>query len=145
MVSPWPSAWRRATARDFDRRVDACHGGSETGERLGDEAAAAADIQYGEPAQWLQLARRTAEMGDQRIADEAETGGALLVQRAQLAVGIPPLVGELLEAFDLGLIEVSGGCGRAGRTLRAAVHGAIRAAGQRIVKTGDIAGRVGCR
>ena len=83
---------------------------------------------------------------DQRVADETEPGGALLVQRAQLAVGVPPLAGQLLEALDLGRVEV----GRAlrpgwGRCVDVLAMPADTGGRKQNVKARDIAGWVGCR
>ena len=44
-------------------------------------------------------------MVHKRVADEAQPRRPLLVQRAELAVGVPPRAGEPLEAFHLAQIE----------------------------------------
>ncbi len=46
-----------------------------------------------------------AEVGQKRVANEGEPRRALPVQRAELAVGVPPFAGERLEALDLAGIE----------------------------------------
>ena len=78
----------------------------EPGERLGDEAAAAADVEHRKALERLQLLRRALEVAHKRIADEAQPRRPLLMQRAELAVGVPPLAGKPLEALDLARVEV---------------------------------------
>jgi hypothetical protein len=83
-------------------------------------------------------------VADQLLADEAQPCGALLVERFEFAVGVPPLSGEALEALDLARVEV--GFPVAGNVRGGFHSGAIRAASEQIVKARmlrdtDVAGR----
>ena len=72
------------------------------------------------------------QSGRPALADEAQPRRTLLMQRAELAVGVPPLAGEPLEALDLARVEVGVA---AVRNARGGFHSAaIRAAIEQIVK-----------
>ncbi len=63
---------------EFDGRVDAGDRRPEARKRFGDEPATAPDVENGEVAQRLQFLRRALEVAHERLADEAEPGGALV-------------------------------------------------------------------
>ncbi len=96
------------TARGFDvlrGGIDAGDGGTEFCKRFGNESAAAADIEDGECAERAQRLCVTAEVADHFGAQIAEPRGADLVQRAELAMFVPPLGGDAGELVDLAGVE----------------------------------------
>ena len=90
--------------------------GAHAAERLGDEAAAAADVEDAEALQRL---------GVLRVAAEAARRSASLIQASRIGlsrwsgaigpVGVPPFRGERREAGDFGLVD-GGGFGLVGRS-----------------------------
>ena len=83
-------------ARDFE---------SQPRHRFGQQAAAAADVQQGETAKGTQRARIPAEILGCNGANEAETHGVELMQRAEFAMRVPPLCRKPREAVDLVLVH----------------------------------------
>ena len=70
--------------------VDAGNRETEPGHRLGNKAAAAADIGEAEPGKRRERGRVAAKMRDQLAADEIEARGIYLMERTKAAARIPP-------------------------------------------------------
>ena len=95
-------------AGDGERRrvgVDPRHGEAEPRHRLGDEPAAAANVQEPEPGERRERAGLAREMADQPIADEAEPHRVEPVQRPELARLVPPARRDAREAPDLAAVD----------------------------------------
>src|SRR5690606_8226912 len=88
-------------------RVAADDARPEPGHRLGDQPAAAAEIDQAQPLERPAGERVAAEMAHQPTAQIAEPGRIEVVKRAELAVRVPPLVRERLESSRL--FRVQGG------------------------------------
>ena len=86
------------------RRVDAADGKAQPRHRFGQKAAAASDVQQRQPLEWLQAFGVTPEMRRNGVADEGKTDRVELVQRRELARGVPPFVGHRRELGDFGFI-----------------------------------------
>ena len=72
------------------RGIDRRHLAAQPGETFGKNAAAASDIQDSEPLQGMQVAGVTAKPCAQAVADISQANRVKTVQRAELAVKIPP-------------------------------------------------------
>ena len=99
---------RRMLAGHRDIRlggVGAQHIGTQPGERLGQDTAAAADIEDAQAGQAADLARIPAKMGRDLVADIGEPDRIELVQHRHGAALVPPLRGELRKLLDLGPID----------------------------------------
>ena len=79
------------------------------------------------------------ELTDQLVADEGEPGGPDLMQRAELAVRVPPLRRDGAEARDLGVIDV--GSWRSALSSASGVMGRIGRVRSPDVKPGRITSR----
>ena len=106
------------------RRIDAGHRRPKPGQGLRYEAATATDIEHRKSRKGLQGAGRAIEMADEAVADEAEPGRPLAMERAQLAGRVPPLAREALEALHLRGVEVWGRRGGMMRVVLFSGHGA---------------------
>ena len=93
------------------RRIGADDVGAEPRQRLGQDAAAAADIEHAQAVEAVELLGVAAETRGRLVADVAEPHRIELVQRRHLAARVPPLGGERGETRDLG--RVDGGCAAA--------------------------------
>ena len=102
MARPDWAAWSRATGMLRGGGVDADHLGAEPGHRLGEEAAAAADVEEAEAGEGAGRLRVAAELGGDLVDDVVEAAGVQHVQRLELAVRVPPFGGHGLELGDLG-------------------------------------------
>jgi len=112
-------------------RIDADHLGAEPGERLAQQAGAAADIEDAQAGQAIQAFDVALELAAGGIADIGQPQRIDLVQRRHLAVGIPPFVRQFREFRDLGGIDGGRRCarGRSGKIGRILLHGhGLRAA-----------------
>src|SRR3954447_3349807 len=78
-------------------------------QRLGQEAAAAADIERGEPLERSRLARVAAESPAGFVADVLQAERVQPVERPHRPVRIPPVAGEPVEARAL--VRVYGAAG----------------------------------
>ena len=74
--------------------IDARHLGPEPGHGLGEETAAAADIEEGQALIGAAVERIAAETGGQLLANIGEADRIELVKDGELAVRVPPLGGE---------------------------------------------------
>ena len=81
--------------------IDPGHGKAEPRHRLGDKAAAAADVDQGETVERPQRARVAAEMGEQVAADESDARGVYPMERSKAAAGIPPARAMRGKAVDV--------------------------------------------
>ena len=111
------------------RGVESRHGGAEAASGSHIEPAAAADVEDRATFQALQVLRRQVKMLRQPLQNEAQPRRPDRVQRAELAVGIPPLRCDLGEALDLGGIERALAAGAGG-----CAHAGIGGGGSRVVK-----------
>src|SRR5205823_1211344 len=84
--------------------------GSEPGERLAQNAAAAADVEDAQPRKAVEPLAIAVEAPARGVLDEAEPHRVELVQHAHLAAEIPPFGRQRRKALDLGRID--------GRTVR---------------------------
>src|SRR5262249_58288148 len=87
----------------------------EARHRLGDKAAAAADVEQAEPGEGSRGGGIATEMPDEAIAQEGESHRVHAVQRLQLPFEIPPGVRERGEARDFAAVDRAEGRGRVGR------------------------------
>ena len=85
--------------------VDAGDGGAKPGHRLAQKAAAAADIEQRQALQRCSRQRVALPVAGGAVADITQPRRVQVVQRRELAVGVPPLVGDAREALDLALID----------------------------------------
>jgi aspartate kinase len=98
--------------------VDAGNRETEPGHRLGNEAAAAADIRKAETGKRRERGRVATKMRDQLAADEIEARGVYLMERAKAAARIPParaVPGEPIDVprvYRAAEIAHPGGCRR---------------------------------
>jgi hypothetical protein len=92
--------------------VDAGDPGAEPGHRLAQQPAAAADVEQVESAERRAREGVALPVGGGAVAQVADADRVQLVQRSELAPGIPPFLGDAREARDLGRIDR--GVGRAG-------------------------------
>ena len=102
---------RRVQRGDGDvarRRVDAGDLGAEPRHRLGEEPAAAADVEEPEAGEGPRRLRVATELGRDLVDDVVEPAGVQHVQRLELALRIPPLGGHRLELGDLGGVNRTG-------------------------------------
>ncbi len=76
--------------------------GTQATQRLGNEAAATADVEHLQTAERAGTACGQAEMAGKLIADEREAGRADLMQGPKFAGRVPPGLGQTLKALDLG-------------------------------------------
>ena len=90
------------------RRVETRHPRTQARQRLGNEPPAAAHIQHPQARERPQPAPGQGKMADHLVAQEREPRRADAMQRAELAVGVPPFAGEPREAVDLAGIERPG-------------------------------------
>jgi len=95
-------------------RIDAGHLPAHPRQRLGQQPAAAADIQYREPGERAQRLGIAMEMPHHRIADHAQPGRVHGMERGHLALLVPPLGAQRIEAGDLS--RVDGGVGNGVRS-----------------------------
>src|SRR5271165_5158185 len=77
----------------FGAGVDTGHSEAQARHRFGDKAAAAADVEQGEPIEWLQPGGIATEVCRQLLADKAQPGWIDAVQYPETSLGIPPAVG----------------------------------------------------
>ena len=94
----------------FGARIDGGHPKAEARHRLGHEAAAAPDVEQGQPGKRLQLSGIAAEMRQQPRADETEPGRIEPVQRAEAALGVPPRIGLRGKAHQFLVIDGGAAC-----------------------------------
>ena len=94
----------------FGARIDGGHRKAEARHRLGHEAAAAPDVEQGQPGERLQLSGIAAEMRQQPRADETEPGRIEPVQRAEAALGVPPRIGLRGKAHQFLVIDGGAAC-----------------------------------
>ena len=87
------------------RRIGADHGRAEPRQRLGQNPAAAADIEKAQTLEAAELLGIAAEPRRRLVPDVTEPHRIELVQRRHLAARIPPLAGQRGKAFDLGLVH----------------------------------------
>src|SRR5258708_1261812 len=85
--------------------VDAGHGETQPRHRLGDQTAAAADIDQAQAAERVGLRAVAAEPLRHAIADVTEANRIEPMERFELAVRIPPGFRDACEAFDLGRVD----------------------------------------
>src|SRR5690606_39497549 len=85
--------------------ISAHHFGPETRHRLAQKAAAAPDIEYPQALERFGRARITPEPGRDVVADIGEANGIELVQRAELAVRVPPFRRQCRKTFNLAGID----------------------------------------
>src|SRR5690606_6651066 len=85
--------------------IRAHHFGSETRHRLAQKASAAANIEYPQTLERLSCARITPEPGRDMVADIGQANGVELVQRAELAVRVPPFRCQRRKTLDLAGID----------------------------------------
>ena len=79
---------------------------AEAREWFRDQATAASDIQDADAIEYAQFGPGLREaLGNDRVADEFEPCRADLMQRAEIAVRIPPLLRQHVEAIDFGGVE----------------------------------------
>src|SRR5680860_1712855 len=99
------------------RRVDAGDFGAESGQRLGDQPPAAADIEHRHPGQARSRRLVPPEFPAELVADISEPDGIDAMERLERAIGVPPFPGKLGEAGHLIAVERGravggGGCHR---------------------------------
>ncbi len=99
---------RRRHPNVLGRRVDADDLGPEPCHRLGQQAAAAADVEQPKPAQRTLAERVAVEARGDAIADEGDARGVERVQRPQGALLVPPPLGLGGETRDLVGVDRSG-------------------------------------
>src|SRR6516164_5842020 len=93
----------------FGACVDAGHRETQARHRFGDKAAAAADVEQGEPGEWLQRGGIASEVGCQLLVDKAQPGWIDAVQCPETSLGIPPALGLRCEAADFSGIDGAAG------------------------------------
>src|SRR6516165_12128298 len=94
----------------FGACVDAGHRETQARHRFGDKATAAADVEQGEPGEWLQRGGIASEVGCQLLADKAQPGWIDAVQCPETSLGIPPALGLCSEAADFSGVDGAAGC-----------------------------------
>ncbi len=121
MFNPTRSAWSLATAMLRPRRVDARHARAQPGQRLGQQAAATADVENTQSLErpYLSLCRRKCFKCP--VADVGEAHRIEFVERLELARRVPPLVGHGRKLGDL--VRVDGRVGHVASALRRAASG----------------------
>src|SRR5579872_3728149 len=87
------------------RGVDAGHGRTEAPQWLGDQAAAAADVEDAQAVERSEGPRIAAEMRHESLADEAEARRIEPMQRRHRASGIPPSLRERGEPLDFRRVD----------------------------------------
>ena len=95
-------------ARHLDRRgcrIDPGDGCAEAGERLGEQSAAAADVEKRETLEGPWLPPVAAELGRNLIPDPVETTRIERMQRRRLARWIPPGFGHRCEFPDFAGVD----------------------------------------
>ena len=106
--------------------VDAGDAGAEPRHRLGQQAAAAADVEQREACQGAGRQRVAAMTGGDAVADEGDARRVELVQRPELALRVPPGLGHGGELRGLHGIDAGAARGRrfavAGCGIGHAVH-----------------------
>ena len=88
-------------------------GGPWPGQGLGHQAAAATDVENGEPFERGQVLLRPLEVIGDPVAQERHAGGTEPVKWCELAMRVPPLRRDAREALDFGGVEIGtvpGGC-----------------------------------
>jgi hypothetical protein len=103
------------------RRVYPHHVGAQPGQRLGQDAAAAADVEDAQALERVEPPGVAVEASGDPVADVADAQRIELVQRRHLAARVPPFGGQRREALDLGRVDRSLGA----PTLRLAGHGLL--------------------
>src|SRR6516165_7302003 len=93
----------------FGAYVDAGHRETQARHRFGDKAAAAADVEQGEPGEWPQRGGIASEVGYQLLTDKAQSGWIDAVQCPETSLGIPPALGLCCEAADFPGIDSAAG------------------------------------
>ena len=88
------------------RGVDAGDPGTETGEGLGHEAAAAADVEDAQPRQRLPDSGRAAQMAAGLVADIGDADRPHPVQGRHRPGSVPPALGQGREALDLARVDL---------------------------------------
>ena len=101
------------------RRVDGNHVRAQPRHRLGQQAAAAADVEKAQALERFALVWVDAQPRRHLLADIVEPDRIELVQHAELAVGVPPFGGHCGKAFHLGRVDG----GAAGDVFGGLVHG----------------------
>ncbi len=91
----------------FRRQVDAGDRGAEAGERLAQQAAAAADVERGQAGERLLGERIAPEPEADAIADVGKAHRIELVQRRERAGLVPPAVRERGEPLEFGRIAAA--------------------------------------
>ena len=95
--------------------VDAGDRGAQPRHRLAQQAAAAADIEHRQTLQRRARQRVALPMDGGAVADITQPQRVQAVQGRELAVGVPPLLGDAREALDLGRIDGAMRCFGHGR------------------------------
>ena len=104
--SPAWAACARAASILASAGIGADHRGAEPGQRLGQDAAAAADVEDAQARQAAEPLGVAVEMRGRRlVADIAEPHRIELVQRRHLAARVPPFGGQRRKPLDLGLVD----------------------------------------
>ena len=87
------------------RRIGADHAGAKACQRLGENAAAAADIEDAQAFEAVEPLGVTAEMLGGAVADISEADRVELVQGRHRPMRVPPLAGQPREARDFVAID----------------------------------------
>ena len=87
------------------RGVDAGDREAQAAHRLAEQAAAAADIEQGEPLERAAKRAIAAKTMQGLVADEGQSRRVEFMQRRELALRVPPFGGDPREPLDLGRID----------------------------------------
>jgi aspartate kinase len=125
--------FRRMRPRRFECRdigVDRRDGKAHPRHWLGDETAAAADVEEAQTGKRAEGARIAGEVPYQPVANEADARRIDPVQRPELALGIPPRMGQPGEPLDLvGVDRALGGFFKCYQIAAPQLHGIACLAG----------------
>jgi hypothetical protein len=88
--------------------IDAGDLPAEASHRFAQQSAAAADIEHRQAVQRAARQGVALPVGRDTVADKAEANRVELMQRREIAAGIPPFVGDARKARHLGRIDRRG-------------------------------------